>query len=130
MSKGRSMLPPTRSRKGERHLRWPSRAAAVALTGCEGVQSAAAPTGESAAAIWDNATIMCTGGVAVFAIVLALSVWEALAPPHRRRWLASRAVVVALSFCGLITAWVIVSSADGDTPAVWVIGEQRRWRVE
>lgn len=130
------------SREGERRLRWPFIAAAALLTGCEGVQSVAAPAGESAAAIWDIGRIMFAGGAAVFAIVFVLSAWATLAPPHRRRWLASRAVVVAggilfpvvvlsaLLFYGLVTARAIVTGPGDDALTIRVIGEQWWWRVE
>lgn len=125
----------------QRWVRWPIVPAAGGLTGCDGIQSVAAPDGESAATIWDIAWIMFAGGTAIFGLVMVLSAFALLAPAGWRGWLSNRAAIVVggivfpvvvlslLLLYGLLAAREIVASNTKDALRISVIGERWWWRV-
>jgi cytochrome c oxidase subunit 2 len=125
----------------QRRVGWLAIPAAGALTGCEGIQSVAAPDGDSAATIWDIAWIMFAGGTAIFVLVMVLSAFALFAPAAWRGWLSSRAAIVVgglvfpvvvlslLLLYGLLSAREIVTSNAEDALRISVVGERWWWRV-
>ncbi len=115
-------------------------ASALALTGCDGIQSALDPAGGDALRIYRLALVMTAGGCLIFLLVTGLLLYAIFAAPERRAWLGSRRTVVigGLAFpivvlSGLLPYGLIVMR-DTDMPRpgalpVEVIGEQYWWRV-
>jgi cytochrome c oxidase subunit 2 len=138
----RSASPPARGRVAcpRAATRRAALVACGALAGCEGVQSALAPSGPNAARILDLANVMFAGAAIVTAIVTALALWAVFAPPERRRPLGTRHAVVVggIAFPAVVLTallvWTLVGAARivaDDPPEVLieVVGEQWWWRV-
>jgi cytochrome c oxidase subunit 2 len=115
--------------------------AALALTGCEGGQSALAPKGVDASAIAQVGWVIFIGGGLIFALVLGLTTYAMAAPPERRRWAASHGFIIAgglifpvvtltaLLIYGLLLTGSVGRSAEAPTLRIDVTGEQFWWRV-
>jgi cytochrome c oxidase subunit 2 len=111
---------------------------AVALCGCDGVQSALAPDGAEAQRVWLLFWVLTVGATVIMAGVIALT---AVAIMNRPAWLGSEALIVgaglvfpvvtlsALLAYGLMLMGVAAREAEGEPLRLSVRGEQWWWRV-
>jgi cytochrome c oxidase subunit II len=131
-----------------RHALWfrmfGSAAAALALGGCEGVQSALAPQGPEAARIALLTWVLTAGAAVILVGVIVLTAMAMFGRGARRPgWLASDAVVIGggvifpvvtlsvLLVCGLLVMRADSASTAGQGEAIRiaVVGERWWWRV-
>lgn len=115
--------------------------AAVALGGCEGIQSALAPKGVDAIAIAQVGWIVFIGGGLIFVLVLGLTAYAIAMRPERRGWVASHGFIIgggvlfpvvtltALLTYGLLLTGNVGRSAEPPALRIDITGEQFWWRV-
>lgn len=117
--------------------------AALAVGGCEGVQSVLAPHGPEADRIAILSWVLFAGSFVILTGVLVLAAVAIFGNPARRQWLSGEAIVIGggivlpaivltlLLFYGLLMmrAESVLSANEGDTVRIGVVGEQWWWRV-
>ncbi|MGE3987901.1 cytochrome c oxidase subunit II [Pseudorhodoplanes sp.] len=112
---------------------------AVALSGCDGVQSVLSPDGVESERVWTLFWVLTIGGSVIMVVVIILT-WLAIA--IRPRWLSTEALVVGggiifpiVTLTALLGYGVMLMSAAANTSAnqpaleVSIRGEQWWWRV-
>jgi len=128
----------------------PLAALALALSACEGPQSALSTGGPVAAAQAFLGHVMYAGAAAVLVLVMGLTAYAMLAPPGARAWLGRRQIIVwggvtfpilTLSVLLVYGLWltreaqwseagrIAPASASDGTLRIEVVGEQFWWRV-
>jgi cytochrome c oxidase subunit 2 len=121
--------------------RLPVIVAALALAGCEGVQSALMPAAGDAAAIAQLSWILFIGAALIFALVLGLITYVIYAPEEKRRWATTHRFILGgglafpfvtltlLLIYGLGLTGGVGRSAEPPALRFDVTGEQFWWRV-